>query len=192
MPVRRAAVRPRSARTGAGTRRDRGPLHLRVATVRDLATLVRHRRKMWEELRDFSPAELDRHDVDYRRWVRREMARGKFLALVVDDGANRTVGSGGLWLMPSQPRPGPLGRGEWPYILSMYTEPGYRGHGIASRIVRRMIAWSRARGYRRLVLHASRFGRPVYERLGFEAGSEMRLELPQRRAGVRRRRPSRT
>lgn len=132
---------------------------------------------MWVELRRYLKRDLDRHDVVYARWVRRLMAARKFVAFVVEGPQGRAVGSGGLWLMPSQPRPGSLGRGEIPYLLSMYTEPGYRRQGIASRIVREMVRWSRTRGYARVLLHASRFGRPVYERLGFEAGSEMRLEL---------------
>jgi GNAT superfamily N-acetyltransferase len=79
--------------------------------------------------------------------------------------------------MPSQPRPVLLGRGEVPYILSMYTEPEFRRRGVASRLVREMVRWSKARGYGRVLLHASRYGRPVYERLGFEPSSEMRREL---------------
>jgi GNAT superfamily N-acetyltransferase len=161
----------------------RGRLRLRVASARDLPTLVRHRRRMWEELRDYSVADLDRHDLVYARWVRAQTSRGKFVGLIVETPRGEVAGSGGLWLMPQQPRPGALGRGEIPYILSMYTEPGFRGRGVATRIVREMIRWSRARRYGRVLLHASRFGRPIYERLGFEAGSEMRLELiPQPKA----------
>jgi len=36
------------------------------------------------------------------------------------------------------------------------------------------IAWARAHGIARLVLHASPEGRPLYEQLGFEATNEMR------------------
>ena len=153
---------------------------------------------MWGELRDYSARELAVHDRTYARWVRQLMGRRKFLAWVAEEPGGRLVGSGGLWLMPSQPRPGLLGRGEVPYILSMYTDPASRGQGVASRIVREMVRWSRDQGYGRVVLHASRFGRPVYERLGFEPGSEMRLELVRqppapspRSPGRRERRPRR-
>jgi GNAT superfamily N-acetyltransferase len=132
---------------------------------------------MWVELRNYPERDLDRHDVVYARWVRRESARRKLFAFVVEGPERAVAGSGCLWLMPSQPRPGSLGRGEVPYILSMYTEPAFRHRGVASRLVREMVRWSRAHGYARVLLHASRFGRPVYERLGFEPGSEMRLEL---------------
>ena len=136
---------------------------------------------MWRELRRFRPGELDRHDLVYRRWVRRQMAAGKFRALLAERPDGTVLASGALWLMPSQPRPGPLGRGEIPYILSMYTERPERGRGYATWIVQGLVAWSRARGYGRVLLHASRFGRPVYARLGFENGSEMRLALRPRR-----------
>jgi GNAT superfamily N-acetyltransferase len=173
-------------RSGASRRPTAGRPRLRWATVDDLGLLVRHRRLMWRALRRYRREELDRHDVAYRRWLRRGLADGELLALVAEDGGGRALASGALWLMPSQPRPGPLGRGRVPYVLSMFTEPGARGRGLASRIVREMIAWARSHGYPRIVLHASRFGRPVYERLGFEPGSEMRRTL----RGVAKRRGS--
>jgi GNAT superfamily N-acetyltransferase len=132
---------------------------------------------MWIELRHYSKNDLDRHDRVYARWVRRGMAARELLGFIAETPGGKVTGSGALWLMPSQPRPGSLGRGEVPYILSMYTEPAYRRQGVASELVRAMVDWSRRRGFARVLLHASRFGRPVYERLGFEASSEMRLEL---------------
>ena len=155
----------------------RGRWTVRRATARDIPTLVRHRRRMWIELRRYPERDLDRHDLVYARWVREGLATRTILAFVVEGPGRSVAGSGCLWLMPSQPRPGSLGRGRVPYILSMYTEPAHRRRGVATRLVREMVRWSRAHGYARVLLHASRFGRPVYERLGFEASSEMRLEL---------------
>ncbi len=145
---------------------------------------------MWEEIRPQAAADLDRHDRAYRRWVREQRAGGRFVALVAEDPNGRPVGSGALWLMPYQPRPGPLGRPEMPYVLSMFTEPSYRGQGVASAIVRGLVRWAREHRYGRVVLHASRQGRPVYERLGFEAGNEMRLELVRAGPAPRRTAPA--
>jgi len=184
-PCRRApAPRP-------GRRRRPARVRLRAATLEDLDTLVRHRRAMWVELRAPPKRDLDRHDVVYRRWLRREMRAGRFLARIALAPSGEVAGSGALWLMPSQPRPGPLGRPVIPYVLSMYTEPGSRGLGAATAIVEALVRWSTRKGFRRIVLHASTMGRPIYARLGFEAGSEMRLELPRRRRPpARRPRPS--
>jgi GNAT superfamily N-acetyltransferase len=157
-------------------------LRLRTTTASDLPTLVRHRRRMWEEIGGRTPAELDRADPAYRRWVVREVRARRFIGFVIEDGRGHVAGSGAVWLQPAQPRPGRLSRLRMPYIMSMYTEPAFRGRGVASRIVRAMVRWSTLRGYHRIFLHASHAGRPVYAKLGFTDGSEMRLELPRRRA----------
>lgn len=132
---------------------------------------------MWEEIGGFAPRDLDRADRAYRRWVVRERRARRFLAFVVEEPPGRPVASGALWKAPAQPRPGRLARESMPYVLSMYTEPAVRGRGLASDLVRAMVAWSAAHGYRRVYLHASKSGRPVYARLGFVDGNEMRLEL---------------
>jgi len=140
---------------------------------------------MWEDIGGRTPSELDAADPIYGRWVRRESRAGRFIGFLVEDPGGRPVGSGAVWLSPSQPRPGRISRTTMPYVLSMFTEPEARGRGVASRIVRAMVAWSIRHGYRRIFLHASEHGRPVYARLGFVAGNEMRRDLPARRAKAR-------
>jgi GNAT superfamily N-acetyltransferase len=78
--------------------------------------------------------------------------------------------------MEQQPRPGLPARLE-PYLLSMYTDPAYRGRGLASRIVRATMTWARRNGYRRMTLHAAPLGRGVYRKHGFERTWEMRALL---------------
>lgn len=150
---------------------------LRPATLSDLDLLVRHRRRMWEEMGTNTVAELEVADEPYRRWAREQMDAGKLVAWVVEEGAGGApVASGCLWLQPVQPRPGrPFG--VQPYLLSMFTEPAHRGKGHARRIVEMAIAWSRERGHPWLALHASQFGRPLYEKMGFTDSGEMRLRL---------------
>jgi len=58
-------------------------------------------------------------------------------------------------------------------IVNVFTEPQWRRRGIAGRLVKEIIAWSKNECLDRLLLHASDDGRSVYERLGFIAGNEM-------------------
>jgi GNAT superfamily N-acetyltransferase len=127
-------------------------------------------------------------------WIARELAAGTFFSWVVEaneevnhdateePGAQSLsepviVAGGGLQVRPLMPRPGYL-RGEpEALILSMWTEPTHRGRGLATLVVEKMLAWCRARGIRRVTLHASEMGRPIYARLGFQPTNEMRLEL---------------
>lgn len=149
---------------------------IRPATLDDLGTLVRHRRGMFQDMHpDLRKRELDDADRAFRAWARRGMTAGEYRSFVAESGG-RAVASGGLWLQPVQPRPG-WTKGRLPYLMGMYTEQGWRGKGIARRIVQAAMAWSRAHGYPRITLHASEMGRPVYARLGFERTWEMRRPL---------------
>ncbi len=53
------------------------------------------------------------------------------------------------------------------YVASMGVEPSYQGQGIATRLMRELLAWSDARGFRDVRLDASEAGAPLYERFGF-------------------------
>jgi GNAT superfamily N-acetyltransferase len=61
---------------------------------------------------------------------------------------------------------------------------------VASAIVRAALAWAAEQGHHVMRLHASRMGRGVYERFGFERSWEMRLDWSRRPRG-RRAKPSR-
>jgi GNAT superfamily N-acetyltransferase len=181
MGTRRARSASSSASSRSPRRGRRPPAEwgtLRLGTEKDLPTLLRHRRRMFVEIRRRSRREMDEHDLRYRRWARAGLRSGELRAYVVEGPSGRPAGSGAVWLAPQQPRPGRYAGPRMPYILSMYTERWARGHGVASRIVRAMVDWATAEGFARIYLHASDMGRPVYERLGFVAGNEMRLELP--------------
>jgi GNAT superfamily N-acetyltransferase len=73
-----------------------------------------------------------------------------------------------------------------PYLFSMFTEPRFRRKGVASRILKEAIRWSRKNGYGRILLHASKKGRRLYGENGFTRTWEMRLELDRRKRESRR------
>lgn len=149
---------------------------LRKATLDDLDLLVRHRRRMWEEILVTRPEDMAAADRAYRRWARARWKAHELVGWIVETESREPVASGCVWLMPSQPRPGWRGTVS-PYLMSMYTERAHRGQGHATRITREAIRWSKARGYTVLLLHASRYGKPIYASEGFAEGNEMRLRL---------------
>jgi GNAT superfamily N-acetyltransferase len=160
---------------------------IRVATVRDLDALVRHRRGMWEDIGGYEAKQLDAHDRLYRRWAREKIRTGKFIAWVAVRGGE-VVASGAVWLQPTQPHP-KVRLGPVPYLLSMYTEPEHRGNRLASRIVLETMRWARTEGYPRMTLHASDMGRNVYSRVGWKRTWEMRAKMdrePPRKKGPHR------
>ena len=163
---------------------------VRVATTKDLALLVRHRRGMWVDIAHFTEDQLDEGDRVYRRWARPRLRSGTLVGFLLEDAKGQALASGCLWMMPRQPRP-MAGRRTVPYLLSMFTEPAHRGKGYATRIVREAVRWARAHGYDAVTLHASDYGESIYRREGFARTMEMRLRLRKKGRGTwKRRRPA--
>lgn len=150
---------------------------IRTGRPEDLELLVRHRQAMWHDIAIHRPREIIDSEESYRKWVRRESAARRFYSFIAEKPDGTTGGSGAIWLQPIQPRPGALGGSHGAYIMSMYTEQTARHTGVASGLVRTMLEWARKRGYPRVTLHASQFGRPIYLKLGFEDSNEMRFNL---------------
>jgi ribosomal protein S18 acetylase RimI-like enzyme len=63
------------------------------------------------------------------------------------------------------------------YLLNFYVEPEFRGRGLASELLTTAVEDARRRGIKVVSLHASKFGKPLYERNGFEPTNEMILRL---------------
>lgn len=165
-----------SRRTPSPSARHRGAWALRTATGADWRVLVAHRHQMWAEIGGRTARELATHDRAYRRWALPRLKSGELVALVIESPGGGIAASGAVWFRPDQPRPG-LSQLDAPYILSMYTEPRFRRHGLARRIVREALRICRKRGYRRVVLHAAPKGRRLYRTEGFERTWEMRITL---------------
>jgi GNAT superfamily N-acetyltransferase len=150
---------------------------VRRATLRGLDVLVHHRRRMFEDLPGrYSRTEHAVHDREYRRWVKRLLPKGEFVGWIAETRGGAPVAGGAVWLQERQPRPGEAAA-KVPYLLSMYTEPEFRGRGLATRIVKEAMRWSKRGGHRFMTLHASKQGRRVYTRLRWERTWEMRVRL---------------
>jgi GNAT superfamily N-acetyltransferase len=150
-------------------------LRIRKAGIDDLQHLLHHRRAMFEDMGE-SSAYLDRTERASSEYFREALTAGTYQAWVCETPEGEVIGGGGIVLSEWPGFPGE-GRGQRATILNMYTKPKSRRRGIARRLMETMIAWCRAEGFASVSLHASRFGRPLYEALGFEPTNEMRLKL---------------
>jgi GNAT superfamily N-acetyltransferase len=63
------------------------------------------------------------------------------------------------------------------WILNIYVEPEHRRQGYARIITEALVSWCRENGFQSVSLHASEYGRSLYEKLGFRPTNEMRLKL---------------
>jgi GNAT superfamily N-acetyltransferase len=149
---------------------------LRPATVGDAPVLAYQRRAMFEAIGSVAPTDGPVLEEAVRGYIERAMPAGTFYAWVVECSAGIVAG-GGLQLRTLMPRPGYVAGEPEGLIVSMWTEPDFRRRGLGRRVLEAMLAWAEERGIRRLTLHASDDGRPLYSLYGFTPTNEMRLEL---------------
>lgn len=147
-------------------------LTTRRATVEDAELITRHRVAMFADAGSAPDAVLAKMARHFEPWVRRMIADDKYAGWITSDG-ERAVASAGLLVLDWAPHfldPECEKRG---YILNVFVEPEYRGRGLAKTLTKECKEESRRRGIGVVALHASKKGRPVYERLGFGESSEM-------------------
>ncbi len=58
------------------------------------------------------------------------------------------------------------------YITNMYRAPAYRGQGLATSLLKKLVQEAKNRKVHKLWLGASKLGRPVYRKFGFVETNE--------------------
>ena len=148
---------------------------LRPATSEDVPELLLHRRGMYEAMGYTDDKALAGMMKTSEPYLREAMANGTLHAWVAE-AEGRVIGGGLIIVSPwlSHPYDQECRRAT---VLNMYVDPEFRRQGIARKLMQTMIAWCRKQGFAGVALHASDQGRPLYESLGFEPTTEMRLKL---------------
>jgi GNAT superfamily N-acetyltransferase len=131
---------------------------------------------MFEEMGNRDQAVLDRMQDASERYFRQSLQDGSYRAWLVETAGGQIAAGGGVAIVhwpgsPDFPEP----RRGW--ILNIYTAPEFRHQGIAKQVVATILEWCRGEGFAYVSLHASKFGRGLYEQLGFAPTNEMRLYL---------------
>jgi GNAT superfamily N-acetyltransferase len=149
---------------------------IREAGQQDLAAILHHRRAMFEDMGQKDEAALKAMEASSQLFFAQAQAEGWYRAWLAQNAAGEVVAGGGILILPwpSHPRDSQTRR---PMIVNVYTEPEYRRQGLARRLMVIMLEWLRQQGYGTVSLHASDYGRTLYESLGFEPTNEMRLQL---------------
>ena len=149
---------------------------IREAVPSESAIILHHRRSMFRDMGEGSVEELDRMVEVAGSWLGQALSDGSYRHWLALDRSGRVAGGGGVLLCPWPPSPKYLCT-QRAVILNVYTEPEFRKRGIARLIMQTSVAWVKQQGFRAVNLHASKEGRPLYEKLGFEATNEMRLRF---------------
>jgi GNAT superfamily N-acetyltransferase len=155
-------------------------VRIRLATIADLATLTHHRLGMFRDMGELSERNEPALARASESFFRAALASGEYVAWLaaLPSAPSRVVAGAGLWLRPMIPRPraDEVVQGVEALIVNVYTEPDFRRRGIAALLMRSAIEYTRHHQITRVLLHASKEGRPLYESLGFVPTTEMRLD----------------
>jgi GNAT superfamily N-acetyltransferase len=150
-------------------------MRLHPAALSDIDTILAHRREMFREMGGHYAENLEAFEQASRKYFEQALQDGSYYGLLCHTGASIVAGGG----VVIAPWPGsPLNfspRRAW--ILNVYVDPAHRRQGLARKIVEALLDWCRANGFQSVALHASEDGRSLYEKLGFHATNEMRLNL---------------
>jgi GNAT superfamily N-acetyltransferase len=149
---------------------------IRRATAADADAIGEQRLRMFVDADVTFAVPMETMVANFVEWLRPKLEDGSYVGwLAEQDG--RLVAGAGLWVM------------EWPphfmhadprraYLLNFYVAPEMRRQGLARKLLALAVEEAKARGIKVVTLHASKFGKPVYEQYGFKMSNEMMLRDP--------------
>ncbi len=148
---------------------------VRRASATDAALITAHRHRMFADNRFSTETQLDAMDAKFAPWVRERLADGRYIGLLLEEGSG-VLASAGIHFADFPPHYLHVEPGR-AYLLNFYTAPEARGRGFANQLLRACVEECRTYGSKVITLHASPFGKPIYEKFGFTAMNEMMLKL---------------
>ncbi len=151
---------------------------IRTCTPEDAATIARHRVEMFRAMGDV-PTDL----LADALWnasaasVRTGLNQGWYLGWFAVAGGE-VIGGAGVHVRNQLPRIASDGNSvstaNVQLVVNVFTEPAWRGRGVARALMRTIMDWAVTQKFDRVVLHASVAGRSLYTSLGFIQTNEMR------------------
>jgi GNAT superfamily N-acetyltransferase len=150
---------------------------IREVTPDDLEEILVHRRRMFEDMGHQNAAVLDEIVRSSRPVLRDFLQDGSYVGWFAVTSERRVAAGAGLLISPSLSGPIAPQRAERVYLWNVYTYPEFRKRGLARMLTQTAIGYCREHGHKILWLHASEYGRPLYESLGFVATNEMKLVI---------------
>ncbi|KRE07400.1 GCN5 family acetyltransferase [Bacillus sp. Root239] len=146
-------------------------MKFRKATVNEIDQLIYLRKK---QLVDEGIEPNQEIDTELKEFFTNKMSDGSLVEWVVEDN-NEIIARGAIVFFEFPPTYTNKS-GKKAYVTNMYTKESYRGQGIATKLLTKLVAEAKTAGIIKIWLGASKLGRPVYKKFGFKETDEW-LEL---------------
>ena len=156
------------------------PLTSRPVDLSDLDLICRHREEMFRASNapGRSDDALREMTAAFRVWVRPRLRDGSYFGYIAEEGS-AAIGGIGLMVIDWPPHPSHPSEDRRGYVLNVFVEPSHRGQGLAKLLMQLGEAEFAVRGVSFAILHATRMGRPLYEKIGWVQTAEMSKQIQQ-------------
>jgi ribosomal protein S18 acetylase RimI-like enzyme len=148
---------------------------VRAVGPADLETICRHRHEMFKVSGRTNEmvAPMTEH---FGPWLRPLLEDGRYFGWFIIS-MDRVIAGVGMMVIDWPPHPSHPTQSARGYVLNMYVEPDFRRQGLGRGLMELCEREAEQRGLDYLVLHATKQGRGLYEKLGWASTSEMALSL---------------
>jgi len=147
-------------------------LKFRKATIMDMDDLIGLRKK---QLVDEGIEPNIDIDAELQDFFNNKLSDGSMIQWLVEE-KDEIIACGAMIIYEFPPTYTNKS-GKKAYITNMYTKENYRGQGIATHLLTKLVDAAKDSGITKIWLGASKLGRPVYKKFGFQETDEW-LELP--------------
>jgi GNAT superfamily N-acetyltransferase len=150
-------------------------IQVRRASAEDVETLVGMRVALLRTVGNVTGDSAAKQIGDaIRAYIAQEMPAGRYVAFIAEAG-EYAVGCGGLAFYVRPPYYGnPSGKEA--YLMGMYTIAEWRGKGVGTALVEKLLEYAKGQGVGRVWLHTEPGARSLYGRAGF-CSNDAYLEL---------------
>ena len=145
------------------------------ATKEDIDELVKLRiAYMVEDFGGVSDYEKECMEKQLPDYFNRKLG-DELISFIAKDG-NRIVSVAYLHII-EMPANSILLNGLYGEVLSVYTEPEYRGKGLCTKLMQNLIDYGKKRGLGRVDLSATKEGYPIYVKIGFVEKEQRYIDM---------------
>ncbi|CAI9394078.1 MULTISPECIES: GNAT family N-acetyltransferase [Bacillaceae] len=147
----------------------------RKATVDDINLLVEMRKIQLVDEGIKADKDIDN---ELKTFFQKKLAEGTLIQWVVEEEEQNEIIATGAIVIYDFPPSYTNKSGKKAYVTNMYTKNDYRGKGIATSLLTKLVDEAKNLNITKMWLGASKLGRPVYKKFGFKETDEwMELEL---------------
>lgn len=138
-------------------------LNFRKANLDDINSLIDLRKKQLVDEGMKPNIDIDSELYDF---FENKLIEGTLVQILVED--NEAIIACGAFIIYDFPPSYTNKTGKKGYVTNMFTREDYRGQGIATTLLKKLVDEAKELSVSKLWLGASKLGRPVYKKFGFK------------------------